>query len=75
MRYVHGSAPFAPLLLSRVLSRNSPRKTNALPHTSYTQDEKLPLHHAIAKGAPPEVMKLLLDANLEAVNARDKVRR
>ena len=44
-------------------------------HGPRNQGEKLPLHHAIAKGAPPEVVKLLLDANLEAVNARDKVRR
>ena len=39
------------------------------------QDEKLPLHHAAANGAPLEVMKLLLDANPEAVNVADKVRR
>ena len=41
----------------------------------HTQEEKLPLHYAAAKGAPFDVMKLLLDANLEAVNAADKVRR
>jgi hypothetical protein len=35
----------------------------------------LPLHHAAANGAPLEVMKLLLDANPEAVNAADEVRR
>jgi len=35
----------------------------------------LPLHHAAANGAPLEVMKLLLDANPEAVNVADKVRR
>ena len=46
-----------------------------LRRNSYTQDEKLPLHYAAAKGAPLDVMKLLLDANLEAVNAADRVRR
>jgi ankyrin repeat protein len=40
-----------------------------------TQDEKLPLHYAAAKGAPLDVMKLLLEANLEAVNAADTARR
>ena len=35
----------------------------------------MPLHHAATKGAPLDVMKLLLDANLEAVNAADRVRR
>ena len=37
-----------------------------------TQEEKLPLHYAAAKGAPFDVMKLLLDANLEATTSRDK---
>ena len=40
-----------------------------------TQDEKLPLHHAAVNGAPFDVMKLLLEANLEVVNAADKARR
>ena len=35
----------------------------------------LPLHYAAAKGAPLDVSKLLLEANLEAVNAADKVPR
>ena len=39
------------------------------------QDGRLPLHHAAVKGAPFDVMKLLLDANHEAVTAADKVRR
>ena len=46
-----------------------PRPTNAAPRASYTQDEKLPLHYAAAKGAPLDVMKLLLDANREAATA------
>ena len=41
---------------------------------SYTQEEKLPLHHAAAKGAPSEGMELLLDANREATTSRDKAR-
>ena len=39
----------------------------------HTQEEKLPLHYAAAKGAPLDVMKLLLDANLEATTSRDEV--
>ena len=37
-----------------------------LRRTPRTQEEKLPLHHAAAKGAPFDVIKLLLDANREA---------
>ena len=39
------------------------------------QDGKLPLHYAAAKGAPFEVMELLLDANSNATTAKDKARR
>jgi hypothetical protein len=39
-----------------------------------SQDGKLPLHYAAAKGVPLEVMDLLLRANPEAVTAADKVR-
>ena len=46
-----------------------------LRHAPRTQEGKLPLHYAAAKGAPFDVMKLLLDANREAVTAADKVRR
>ena len=46
-----------------------------LRRTPRTQEEKLPLHHAAAKGAPFEVMKLLLDANAKATSAKDKARR
>ena len=38
------------------------------------QGEKRPLHHAAMNGAPLDVMKLLLDANREAVTEADKVR-
>ena len=41
----------------------------------HTQEEKLPLHYAAAKGAPLEVMKLLLDTNPEATTAKDKASR
>jgi hypothetical protein len=44
-----------------------------LRHTPRTQDEKLPLHYAAAKGAPLGVMKFLLDANPKALTATDKV--
>jgi len=37
-----------------------------LHHTPCAQEGKLPLHHAAAKGAPIDVIKLLLDANPEA---------
>ena len=40
-----------------------------------TQDERLPLHYAATKGAPFDVMKLLLDANPEAATAADEARR
>ena len=40
-----------------------------------TQEEKLPLHYAAAKGAPFDVMKLLLDANLDAATAVAQARR
>ena len=39
-----------------------------------TQAKKLPLHYAAAKGAPFEVMKLLLNAHHEASTAADKAR-
>ena len=39
-----------------------------------TQDGKLPLHYAAAKGAPFEVMELLLNANPEAAAVADKAR-
>jgi len=42
-------------------------------HT-HLQDGKQPLHYAAAKGAPFEVMKLLLDANRQAAAAADKAR-
>ena len=60
-----------PIFSPLVLSQNRP----AQPQCLAAQDEKLPLHHAAANGAPLEVMKLLLDANPEAVNVADKVRR
>ena len=44
------------------------------PRASYTQDEKLPLHYAAAKGAPLDVSRLLLDANLKAAASKDKAR-
>ena len=56
-------------------SRNFPCSTTVLRRNSYTQDEKLPLHYAAAKGAPFDVMKLLLSANPEAVTTADGVRR
>ena len=40
-----------------------------LRHAPRTQEGKLPLHYAAAKGAPFDVMKLLLDANREAATA------
>ena len=42
-------------------------------HVSFIQEGKLPLHHAAAKGAPSEVIELLLEANREATTTRDKV--
>ena len=39
------------------------------------QDRKLPLHYAAAKGAPFEVIDLLLGAYREALTLSDKVRR
>ena len=39
-----------------------------------TQEEKLPLHYAAAKGAPLDVMRLLLEANLKAATSKDKAR-
>ena len=51
-----------------------PRPTNAAPRASYTQDGKLPLHYAAAKGALFGVMELLLDANPKAVTEADKAR-
>jgi ankyrin repeat protein len=46
-----------------------------LRRTPRTQDRKLPLHYAAAKGASLEAMILLLNANPEAATAADKVRR
>ena len=40
----------------------------------YTQDGKLPLHYAAAKGAPFEVVELLLNANPEAAAAAAQAR-
>ena len=42
--------------------------------TPRTQEEKLPLHYAAAKGAPLEVMKILLEANPKATISKDKAR-
>ena len=53
----------------------SPCHARVLRLAPRTQDERLPLHYAAIKGAPFDVMKLLLDANSEAVNAADKVPR
>jgi hypothetical protein len=39
-----------------------------------SQDGKLSLHYAAAKGVPLDVMKLLLDANLNSVTSKDKAR-
>ena len=39
-----------------------------------SQDGKLPLHYAAAKGAPLDVSRLLLDANLKAAASKDKAR-
>ena len=64
--------PFSFLVLAFTIARCN---TSAVRNTPRTQEEKLPLHHAAAEGAPLDVMQLLLDANLEAVNAADKVRR
>ena len=65
------------LLLARPPRELAPEDTMhsaaAHAHISFTQEEKLPLHHAAAKGAPSEVMELLLDANREATTSRDKV--
>ena len=41
-------------------------------HTANCQGEKRPLHHAAMNGAPEEVMKLLLEANNDAVTKADK---
>ena len=40
-----------------------------------SQEGKLPLHHAAAKGAPLDVMRLLLDTNPEAASALAQARR
>jgi hypothetical protein len=40
----------------------------------HTQDGKLPLHYAAAKGAPFEVMELLLNANLTTAAAAAQAR-
>ena len=53
----------------------SPCHTKVLRRAPRTQDGKLPLHYAAAKGAPFEVMVLLLDANSNATTAKDKARR
>jgi glycine cleavage system regulatory protein len=39
-----------------------------------SQNVKLPLHYAVAKGVSFEVTKLLLEANLTAAAATDKAR-
>ena len=39
----------------------------------HTQEEKLPLHHAAAMGAPIEVLELLRDAYPKATISPDKV--
>ena len=61
-------------LPSLFLSQSS-RHTNVLRHAPRTQDEKLPLHYAAAKGAPLDVMKLLLEANRDAATAVAQARR
>ena len=48
------------------------RHTTAVPRSS--QGMKLPLHYAAAKGAPFEVMEVLLSANLKAITTTDKAR-
>ena len=45
------------------------------PCATSTQEGKLPLHHAAAKGAPLDVMRLLLDTNPEAASALAQARR
>ena len=62
-------------LWSQLLVRSSLPLSSRACNASYTQDGKLPLHHAASKGAPHDVMKLLLDANPEAVTTADGVRR
>ena len=62
---------FSPFVLFPV----DPQHPMLAPRASYAQDGRLPLHHAAVKGAPFDVMKLLLDANREAATAADKVRR
>ena len=59
-------------------------RTHTLPHAAVRpiyrgralrtamQDKRIPLHNAAMNGAPFDVMKLLLDANLEATTSRDK---
>ena len=59
--------PRVRLLISLLFSRNrlaTPMYCTA--RLACTQEGELPLHYAAAKGAPFEVMKLLLDANRQA---------
>jgi len=76
------TAPPTPCRRRRAVCRCSPSSSRTdlvaptrpmLRHTPRTQDEKLPLHYAAAKGAPLGVMKFLLDANPKALTATDKV--
>jgi hypothetical protein len=62
-----------PIFSPLVLSQNRPAQPQCLATRLAAQDEKMPLHHAAAKGAPLEVMKLLLDSYPEAVTVGDKV--
>ena len=61
--------------LSFLSFRNRPATPMLHRTPRHTQEEKLPLHYAAAKGAPLEVMKLLLDTNPEATTAKDKASR
>ena len=39
-----------------------------------SQDGKLPLHYAVAKGVPLDVTELLLKANPDAATSKDEAR-
>ena len=51
------------------------KSMNCAMHAPRTQEGKLPLHHAAAKGAPFDVVKLLLGANRQAAAVVAQARR
>ena len=71
---LHAAANLCALLLPLLLARTCHSTRRLLRRAPRTQAKKLPLHYAAAKGAPFEVMKLLLDAHHEASTAVDNVR-